>query len=145
MDSALLMIRPNFLTPQDRLELERCVRRQREDHGIARRANALLLLDDGESCAQIARFLYLDDDTIRTWFKFYDRDGWEVLAIDGWQGGKSHIMANQKAAFVAWLEGRFCRSTGEIRAYIAAGAHSDVSAHLFRQHPPIRTGLSAQL
>jgi hypothetical protein len=25
------------------------VRRQREDHGIARRANAILLLDDGKS------------------------------------------------------------------------------------------------
>ncbi|PZX21163.1 hypothetical protein LY10_02045, partial [Planktotalea frisia] len=48
------MIRPNFLSPTERLELESCVRSQREDHGIARRANAILLLDDGESCSQIA-------------------------------------------------------------------------------------------
>jgi hypothetical protein len=40
------MIRPGFLSPTERLELEACVRSQREDHGIARRANALLLLDD---------------------------------------------------------------------------------------------------
>lgn len=59
------------------------MRRQREDHGIVRRANAILLLDDGESCAQIAKFLYLDDDTIRRWHKVYQRDGWEVLAFDG--------------------------------------------------------------
>ena len=59
------MIHANFLSSAERLELEICVRRQREDHGIARRANAILLLDDGESCAQIAMFLYLDDDTIR--------------------------------------------------------------------------------
>ena len=58
------MIRPGFLSSADRIELEACVRRQREDHGIARRANAILLLDDGESCARIAKFLYLDDDTI---------------------------------------------------------------------------------
>jgi len=31
MDSVSVMIRANFLTPEDRLELERCVRRQRED------------------------------------------------------------------------------------------------------------------
>ena len=52
------MIRPGFLSPTERLELEVCVRSQREDHGIARRANALLLLDDGKSCQVIAEFLY---------------------------------------------------------------------------------------
>ena len=40
------MIRPGFLSQADRRTLEACVRRQREDHGIARRANAMLLLDD---------------------------------------------------------------------------------------------------
>jgi transposase len=114
------MIRPNFLTPEDRLELERCVRRQREDHGIARRANALLLLDDGESCVQIAKFLYLDDDTIRGWLKTYKRDGWEALAIDGWQGGVSRLAPDQEAALVDWLEKQFCRSACEVRAHIAA-------------------------
>ena len=59
------MIRPNFLTTADRLELLFCVKRQREDHGVARRANALLLLDDGMSCSQIAKVLFLDDDTVR--------------------------------------------------------------------------------
>ena len=63
--------------------------RQREDHGIARRANAILLLDDGESCARIAKFLYLDDDTIRGWHKTYLQDGWDALALDGWKGGQS--------------------------------------------------------
>jgi hypothetical protein len=30
------MIRPGFLSSADRIELEACVRRQREDHGIER-------------------------------------------------------------------------------------------------------------
>jgi transposase len=114
------MIEANFLSPESRLELEHCVRRQREDHGVARRANAILLLDKGKSCAQIADFLYIDDDTIRGWFKMYERDGWEVLTIDGWQGGKSRMSGEQGTALVAWLEGRFCRSTSEIKAHIAA-------------------------
>jgi len=62
------------------------VRRQREDHGIARRANAILLLDDGKSCQEISDFLYLDDDTIRGWYKSYRQDGWDALAFDGWKG-----------------------------------------------------------
>ena len=65
------MIRAGFLSSEDRIELEACVRRQREDHGIARRANAILLLDDGKSCQEILVFLYLDDDTIRGWHKTY--------------------------------------------------------------------------
>ena len=114
------MPRPNFLSSSERLELKRCVCRQREEHGIARRANAILLLDDGESCAQIAKFLYLDDDTIRGWFKVWQQDGWEALALDGWQGGRSRLTADQEAALSTWLEDRFCRSAGEIRAHIAA-------------------------
>ena len=114
------MIRPGFLSSADRIELEACVRRQREDHGIARRANAILLLDDGESCARIAKVLYLDDDTIRGWYKSYRQDGWDALAFDGWKGGQSRMTQAQEVALCAWLEARFCRSTVEIRAHVAA-------------------------
>ena len=114
------MIRPGFLSPTERRELEGCVRRQREDHGIARRANAILLLDDGKSCKEIAEFLYLDDDTIRGWYKTYQCDGWEALALDGWKGGQSRMTRTQETALCDWLEGRFCRSTVAIRAHIAA-------------------------
>jgi transposase len=91
------MIRPGFLSTADRIELEACVRRQREDHGIARRANAILLLGDGESCARIAKFLYLDDETIRGWYKSYRQDGWDALAFDGWKGGQSRMTQAQEA------------------------------------------------
>ena len=114
------MIRPGFLSSADRIELKACVRRQREDHGIARRANAILLLDDGESCARIAKVFYLDDDTIRGWYKSYRQDGWDALAFDGWKGGQSRMKQAQEVALCAWLKARFCRSTVEIRAHVAA-------------------------
>jgi transposase len=114
------MILPGFFSSADRIELEACVRRQREDHGIARWANAILLLDDGESCARIAKFLYLDDDTIRGWHKTYLQDGWDALAFDGWKGGQSRMKQAREVALCAWLEARFCRSTVEIRAHVAA-------------------------
>ncbi len=114
------MIRSNFLSPEDRRELLSCVKRQREDHGIARRANALLLLDDGKSCVEVARVLYLDDDTVRGWHKQYLAEGWDAVAYDGWKGGQSRMTVAQEAALCVWLEGRFCRSTVEIRAHIAA-------------------------
>lgn len=116
----MCMIFAGFLSSAERLELEACVRRQREDHGIARRANAILLLDDGKSCQEIAEFLYLDDDTIRGWYKTYRDDGWEPLALNGWKGGHSQMTEAQESTLCAWLGQRFCRSTVEIRAHISA-------------------------
>jgi|TARA_R110002051_G_scaffold323813_2_gene418667 transposase len=113
------MIYPGFLSPSERRDLVACVRSHREDHGIARRANAILLLDDGKSCQTIAEFLYLDDDTIRGWYKTYRAAGWDALAIDGWKGGQSRMTSAQEAELCVWLDERFCRSTAEIRAHIS--------------------------
>ena len=113
------MIQNGFLSASERRELEACVRSQREDHGIARRANAILLLDDGKSCQGIAEFLYLDDDTIRGWYKTYREGGWDGLSIDGWKGGQSRLTVTQEGALCDWLDGRFCRSTAEIRVHIS--------------------------
>ena len=120
MDSVLLMIRPNFLSAANWLELERCLRLHRGEYGIGRRANAILLLDEGKSCAEIAEFLYLDDETIRGWYKAFRQEGWDALAHDGWQGGQSRLTLDQKIDLSEWLEGRFCRSAREIRAFITA-------------------------
>ena len=112
------MIRSGFLSPSERHELEACTRSQREDHGVARRANAILLLDDGESCVQIAKFLYLDDDTIRSWYRTYRIGGWDALCVDSWKGGQSRMTPTQETGLCTWLEGRFCHSTAPIRAHI---------------------------
>ncbi|WP_420011387.1 IS630 family transposase [Tateyamaria sp.] len=112
------MIRAGFLSPSERRKLEACVRSHRAGHGVARRANAILLLDDGKSCQAIAEFLYLDDDTIRGWYKTYREAGWDALSVDGWKGGQSRMTSAQETELCAWLDGRFCRSTVEIRAHI---------------------------
>ena len=59
------MNRPGFLSSAERLELQVCLRSQREDNSVVRRENAILLLDDVNCCWVIAEFLYLDDNTIR--------------------------------------------------------------------------------
>ena len=100
------MLRTGFISSADRIGLEACVRRQREDYGIARRANAILLLDDGKSCQEISEFLYLDDDTIRGWYKTYRQDGWDALALDGWKGGQSRMTQAQEAGLCAFVARR---------------------------------------
>jgi hypothetical protein len=46
--------------------------------------------------------------------------GWDTLAHDGSQGGQSRLTLDQETNLSAWLEGRFCRSAGKIRAFITA-------------------------
>tara|TARA_B110000208_G_scaffold135024_1_gene163305 strand:- start:66 stop:347 length:282 start_codon:yes stop_codon:yes gene_type:complete len=53
------MICTNFLSREDRRQLLACVKLQRKDHGVARRANALLLLDDGKSLSRLRRYFTL--------------------------------------------------------------------------------------
>ena len=116
----MCIIRYGFLSSAERLELEACVQRQREDHGIARRTNSILLLDAGKSCQEISEFLYLDDDAIRGWYKTYREDGWDALALNGWKGGHTQMTQAHEAALCAWLEEGFCRSMDKVRAHISA-------------------------
>jgi len=114
------MIKAKFLTPTQRGELEQIVRRPSEDHGVARRANAILLLDDGKSCSKIAEFLYLDDDTIRNWHKQYQSGGLDRLTTFDWKGGLTFLNTAQQTGLCDWLEARLCCDTRPVRAYIEA-------------------------
>ena len=74
------MIRPGFLDSESRRDLIELARDGSAAHRLARRANALVLLDKGMSCQSIADVLLLDGDTIRTWYRLYRDDGIEGLA-----------------------------------------------------------------
>jgi hypothetical protein len=83
-DSSPCMIRAGFLDPESRSDLIDLARDGLAANRLARRANALLLLDDGMSCEAIAKVLFLDDDTIRTWYRLYEDEGIEGLASFGY-------------------------------------------------------------
>ena len=78
------MIRGRFLSAKERTALQAVMRHPREIHGVARRANAILLLDDGWNCAKVAEALYLDDDRVRTWFKRYQAGGLDEMKVFDW-------------------------------------------------------------
>jgi Winged helix-turn helix len=65
---------------------------------LTRRANALLLLDHGMSCEEIAKVLYLDDDTIRYWYHLYSEKGLSWLADFGYRGRSCELTAVQQDA-----------------------------------------------
>ena len=86
-------------------------------HRLARRANALVLLDDGMSCEAIAKVLLLDDDTIRTFFaciKRWDR-GVDELQL---RGSACQLSGEQQEKLKAWVATALPRTTRQVGAWI---------------------------
>jgi len=113
------LIRPGFLDIESRRDLIDLARDGSTANRLARRANALVLLDDGMSCAAIAKVLLLDDDTIRTWWRLYREDGIGGLASFGYEGGACRLSAAQQERLKAWISETLPRSTREVGAWIA--------------------------
>ena len=118
--SPLIMIRGRFLSAKERTALQAVMRHPSEIHGVARRANAILLLDDGWNCAKVAEAFYLDDDTVRTWFKRYQAGGLDEMKVFDWKGRSGYLSRERMAELSARLGERLMRDSGEVAAYIAA-------------------------
>jgi transposase len=68
------------LTDRQRKDQRRLARAGSVEHRCARRANAILLLDKGWSCEEVAEALFMDDDTVRTWRRLFETGGMEELS-----------------------------------------------------------------
>jgi transposase len=112
------MIRAGFLDPESRRDLIELTRDGSVAHRLARRANALLLLDDGMSCEAIAKVLFVDDDTIRTWHRLYEEDGIEGLASFGYEGSACRLNDQQQDRLKAWITETLPRTTCAVGAWI---------------------------
>ena len=117
-DSTVGMIRRGFLDAESRKDLTELARDGSAAHRLARRANALVLLDDGMSCEAIAKVLLLDDDTVRTWYRLYEEDGIEGLASFGYEGGACRLNEEQQDQLKAWISATLPRTTREVGAWI---------------------------
>jgi len=112
------MIRKGFLDAESRQDLIELARDGSVEHRLGRRANALVLLDRGWSCQEVAQALMLDDDTIRTWHRLYEEDGIEGLAGFGHEGSVCRLSLEQQEKLKAWIASALPRSTRQIGAWI---------------------------
>ena len=112
------MIRAGFLSTEDRSDLIALARDGSATHRLARRANALVLLDAGWNCQEVAGALLLDDDTIRTWHNVFVSDGIEGLARFETGGSACQMNDAQLEEIKAWVTATLPRSTRQIGAFI---------------------------
>jgi transposase len=113
------MIRGGYLDPEARKDLLDIARDGSVQHALARRANALVLLDEGMSCAQVARVLLLDDDTVRSWHQLYQRDGIDGLVLSH-KGGFCRLSATQSEQLRIWVVDTLPGTARQVGAYILA-------------------------
>src|SRR5262249_9873068 len=95
------MIRGGFLSAEDRRHLIALARDGSAASRLTRRANALVLLDDGWSCQEVAAAFLLNDDTIRGWHKLFEQRGIEGLTSFDVGGSASFLSAVQEEALKA--------------------------------------------
>jgi len=112
------MIRGGFLDQTIRADLITLVRNGKAETRLTRRANALLLLDDGMSCQEIAKVLYLDDDTIRYWYELYNEKGLIWLADFGYKGRACELTAAQQDALKSWVAQSLPQTTTMVGEWI---------------------------
>jgi transposase len=131
------MIRPGFLSAAERNELRALARDGRSEGRVVRRANALVLLNDGWSCQQVAAALLVDDDTVRTWHSLYAEHGLTGVVVFNHKGSESHLTSAQEAALFEWVRATLPRDSAVIGAWIAetygvAYSHTGLLALLHR-------------
>jgi transposase len=113
------MIRAHFLSDEDRDRLIALARDGSVASRVTRRANALVLLDEGMSCQDVAHVLLYDDDTIRGWRKLFEQRGIEGIASFDVGGSASYLSVQQEDDLKAWVGAVLPRSTRQIGARIA--------------------------
>ena len=113
------MIRGGFLSEEDRKALIALARDGLAAGRVTRRATALVRLDEGLSCQEVAKVLLFDDDTIRGWYELFERDGVEGLSRFEMGGSAGKLSAEQCDALKAWVGTSLPRSTRQIGSWIA--------------------------
>jgi len=116
----MFMRKSGFLKPEELVRLQAMARDGLAEHRVARRANALILLDRGMSYRQVAAVLLLDDETVRGWHQAFDADGIEGLAGFHYSGRQPRLAAAQEAKLTAWVTQTLPRSTREVGNWIEA-------------------------
>jgi transposase len=106
-----------FLTPKQRQEL--LLELKAEDkRKYADRFRVILLLDDGEKYVDIAKFLFLDEGTIRNYRKRYVEGGIMNLIVDEYSGRRSLLTPKQEQILSIHLQSHLLMTAKEVSDFI---------------------------
>ncbi len=114
------MSHSDFLSPQQRVELQVILRQVRREALRFRWTNILLALDDGYSFVKIAKIFYLEPSTIETLLKAYKLHGIDCLDADEITGRPFKLDKTSQDALKIHLQTADYATYAAIHAYIKA-------------------------
>ena len=106
-----------FLKKEQREELLSELRLEK-NRKFADRIRVILLLDIGESSSDIAKFLFLDESTIRNYERRYEEGGLEKLVNDYYIGRSSYLSIEEQSQLTGELETKVYPTTKSVILYI---------------------------
>ena len=115
-----------LLTHEERTGLKQVLRQRKADGLIVRRANALLLLDDGIGAIEVARVLFLDAETIRAWRRHFLTHGMRFLYLSPYSKREGYLSFEQEDELKEHLTLHPPRSTNEVRGVYSKQLHPGV-------------------
>jgi transposase len=102
-----------FLTPIQRQELLSELRKE-DKRKYADRFRVILLLDEGQTYKNIAKFLFLDEGTIANYRRRYKEGGIMGLIVDDYSGRRCHLSDKELSSLAAHLQSKLCLSAKEV-------------------------------
>jgi len=90
---------------------------QTDDHRIAERLHAVLLLDSGQNAETVSQILHIHPKTLKRWVKAFAAGGEAALTSFQYVGGEGWLTDDQQQQFTTWLDTEVC-STVEAIAWV---------------------------
>ena len=106
-----------FLTEEQKEKLLSELRLEK-NRKYADRICVILLLDSGESTTDIAKFLFLDEGTVRNYKNRYKQGGLEGLLNDYHTGRSSYLSLKEQKKLIVELESKVYPTTKSIISYV---------------------------
>jgi transposase len=91
--------------------------KQTDDHRIAERLHAILLLDSGQNAESVSQILHIHPKTLKRWVKAFAAGGEAALTSFQYVGGEGWLTDEQQQQFSAWLDAEV-RSTVEAISWV---------------------------
>ena len=106
-----------FLTREQREELLSELRLEK-NRKFTDRIRVILLLDAGESAADIAKFLFPHEGTVRNYEKRYKEGGLEKLVNDYYTGRSAYLSPEEQSKLTVELESKVYPTTKSVIFYV---------------------------
>lgn len=106
------------LTSDERQALRTLLNKRKVENLVSRRANALLLLDEGLDVNEVSRVLYLNVESLYRWQREFSKKRLSFLPLKAYKSREGHLSCDQEQKVKEHFRQNPPRNTGEVRAYI---------------------------